>query len=186
MRKTFASLLTTSLIAGALVPSSANAWIKSEEDLLSGQSSHYQFITSKNTVSNSIGVQETATLIIRCKAGKRMEIFVSTPTYNGSSNRVAVRWDEGEAKRQYWSRGSGGTAFFSGRPPRFLSKLLQHDRLVFAWDPYNRAQTAVAFDLASEKEDLNKMVGLCGVTPEAEKPKKPRSSGSGRGSGRAR
>ena len=184
MRKTLASLLTTGLVASAFVPSAANAWIKSEEDLLSGKSSHYQFIPSTNTVSNSIGTQETATLIIRCKAGKRMEIYVSTPTYNGRNERVAVRWDEGDAKSQYWSRGSGGTSFFSGRPPRFLSKLLLNDRLVFAWNPYNKTQVAVAFNLASEREDLNKMVGLCGVTPEAEKPRKPKSRGSTRNSGR--
>ena len=178
MRKTLACFLSTSLVASAFAPSAANAWIKSEEDLLSGRSNHYQFITSTNTVRNTIGKKEKATLVLRCEGGGGLEMYVSTPTYNGSSSRVAVRWDEGGPKNEYWSRSSAGTAFFAKRPRRFLSKLLQNDRFVFAWNPYNKTQVAVAFDLASVNEDLNKMVGLCGVTPKADKPNSKNSAPS--------
>lgn len=183
MRKTLACFLSAGLVAGAFASSPGFAWIESDEDLLSGGSNHYKFIVSPNAVGNSIGVDENPILTVRCRVGKGLEVSVTTPTFNGRNNRVAVRWDEGGPQSQTWLRSSAGTGFFSKNPRGFLDKLIQNDRLVFGWDPYQRAQEAVAFNLTSEKEDLNKMIELCGLTPKADKPK---SSNSTRPLGRDR
>ncbi|WP_136987607.1 hypothetical protein [Synechococcus sp. N5] len=167
-----------------MTPTAVRAWINTEEDLLTGKSNSTLFIDSINNVSNSIGQPEEATILIRCKGGKLQDIYVKTPTYNADNRRVKLRWDDGEVKGRWWEESSSGTALFAPRPVEFFKKLTTHDRLVWAWNPYQKAEQVVAFNLASERDDLNKMVTLCGVTFKPDKPKG--SSQSVKSSGRGR
>ena len=67
MRKPLLAVLGACALAG-VIALSVDAEITSKEDFLTGKSNHYLSIDSSTTVSNSIGIQEEATLFIRCAA----------------------------------------------------------------------------------------------------------------------
>lgn len=163
MRKLLLLLPALALVSG-LLPLSSSAYIRSEEDLMTGKTNHLQYFFSESKVPNSIGMQEAAEIYVRCEGGKPMDIYVDTPTYNARNNRVQVRWNQGEAQADYWTRSSDGTAFFAPQPESFLKRMIQSDRLVFGWEPYQRADLAVAFNLTSQRADLKRMAKLCGIT----------------------
>jgi len=172
VRKSLLSLLSACALASALSPTVVNAYINTEEDLLTGKSNSTLFIYSTNSVGNSIGQPEPATILVRCKAGKLQDIYISTPTYNADNTRVKIRWDDGEVKSRRWDKASGGTALFAPRAVEFFKKMTTHNRLVWAWSPYQKTESVVAFDLASKRDEINEMVNLCGVTFKADKPKR--------------
>ena len=135
--------------------------IQVDEDLIQGVNRHVLMIDSENTVSNSIGRQKHATLIVRCKAG-RADFYLWTPTFNGLRNsRVAVRWSAEDISNQYWNQGKGGKSFFSKTPKKFLDLTTQRDQLILGWHPYSTTQVAAKFDLAKHRSDLLKMKEVC-------------------------
>ena len=163
MKKLLLLLPALAFVSG-LFPLATNARIRSEEDLMTGKTNHLQFFFSETKVPNSIGMQEAAEIYVRCDGGKPMDIFISTPTFNADNRRVQVRWNQGEATPDYWTESSDSTAFFAPQPESFLKRMIQSNRLVFGWEPYQSADLAVAFNLTSQRADLKRMAKLCGIT----------------------
>ena len=177
MRKPLLAALSACALVSAAFPS-VEAGIRSEEDLLTGQSNHYLSIDSSTTVPNSIGIQKEAILFVRCKANSGLDVFVSTPSYNSDNTRVKLRWEDGKVITKYWVESKSSQALFAREKVSFLKQLTENDRLVFGWTPFSTTEKAVAFDLAAQREDLKKMVELCGVTFKPDKRKGSSSSGS--------
>ena len=159
-RATKAAAAVAALTALPLTLTQAvEARITIEEDLL-GENKVFLMIDATETTPNSIGTLEKATIVVRCQGSKK-DLYLSTPTYNGRSNTVFVRWDDGAVEQQYWGRSSDGTAFFTKTPGPFLKKMTEYKRLVLGWNPYNKVKTAVSFDLTSNMSDIKEMITRC-------------------------
>ena len=142
-----------------MLTQAVEARISIEEDLL-GENKVFLMIDATETTPNSVGTPEKATIVVRCQGSKK-DLYLSTPTYNGRSSTVFVRWDDGAVEQQYWGRGSDGTAFFTKTPGPFLRKMTEYKRLVLGWNPYNKVKTAVSFDLTSNMSDIKEMITRC-------------------------
>jgi len=150
-------LAGAALLGGTAYASNINV----EQDLVYGTNRHTLMIDSENTISNSIGVQRHATLIVRCK-GRNAELYVWTPTYNGLQNgSVVVRWSATDISSQYWNPSTSGKGFFTKTPRKFLDLTAQRDELVLGWEPYGTTQVGAKFNLAAHRADLLKMKELC-------------------------
>ena len=106
----------------------AQAGVKTTEDVMTGVSRHVLAIDSNTTVANSIGIQKSATIIIRCK-GTELDAYVHTPTYNGifyrSNPVVSTRWDGGKITSGSWGASKGGDAIRSTHALQVLLGNLQ-------------------------------------------------------------
>ena len=75
---------------------------------------------------------------------------------------MKIRWDDEPIKRDLWSEGKGGDSLFAKRPGKFVKQMTEKNKLVIAWQPYSTTEKAAAFDLATYRKDLNKMIEFCG------------------------
>ena len=148
----------------------ANARVKTTEDVMTGVSRHVLTIDSNTTVANSIGIQKTATIIIRCK-GTELDAYVHTPTYNGifyrSNPVVSTRWDGGKITSGSWGASKDGDAMFHPRPASFIGELAAAKTFVFGWQPYSTQRVAARWNLQHHKADIQKISRLCGVNISA-------------------
>ena len=144
----------------------AQAGVKTTEDVMTGVSRHVLAIESDTTVSNSIGAQKTATIILRCEGGST-DAYVWTPTYNGlsyrSRPRVQTRWDGGKITTGSWGASKSGDAMFHPNPKSFIGELVAAKEFVFGWEPYSTQPVAARWNLQKHKADLNKISRLCGT-----------------------
>lgn len=147
---------------GPLVPYTS---IDTETDPMTDGKQHRLRIESTDTSANSIGDLETSTLVVRCDAGKKPEIFVAIPGYVGIFDNpvVQTRWDGGQAKAESWITSSTGAAVFSGAPQSMLSRAKGSDKLVVSWEPYSTTRQAATFDLKRYQNDLATMEAVCNV-----------------------
>ena len=140
------------------------AAIESTPNLMTDTTKHLLMVESATTVSNSIGTQKPAFLIIRCEGGKR-DVYISTPTYNGMSFRsdptISIRWNQNSPMTRRWGDNSGGDAFFAPNFSRFTQELVDNDSLIFGWSPYGKTDVAVKFDLKAHSADLARINQLC-------------------------
>ena len=147
--------------ATLLVPvASAAAEIEVEKDELTGEEQHLLLIKSDNQVRNSIGIDKNVSLIVRCSPSES-DLYIATPTYNGRSKTVYIRWSDGPIETQYWGRGTGGDAFFSQTPRAFLKKMIENESVVIGWQPYSSTRVAARYALAQHKENMAKMATFC-------------------------
>lgn len=147
--------------AGIFTPQAALASeIEVEKDELTGEEQHLLLIKSENVVRNSIGAEKNVSLIIRCSPSDS-DLYIATPTYNGLSKTVYIRWNEGPIETQYWGRGTRGDAFFSQTPRAFLKKMTENETLVIGWTPYSSTRVAARYALAEHKENMIKMNSFC-------------------------
>ena len=150
--------------AAVLLAAPAHAGVKTTEDVMTGVSRHVLQIESDTTVSNSIGAQKTATIVLRCEGGST-DAYVWTPTYNGlsyrSKPRVQTRWDGGKITTGSWGASKSGDAMFHPNPKSFIGELLAAKQFVFGWEPYSTQPVAARWDLQKHKADLTKMSRLC-------------------------
>ena len=160
MRTRILAMAAAGLTGSTLMLTQAvEAGISIDEDLL-GENKVFLMIDANETTRNSIGSPEKATIVVRCQ-GPKKDLYLTTPTYNGRSSTVFVRWDDGAVERQYWGRSSDGTAFFTKTPGAFLKKMTEYKRLVLGWNPYNKTKTAVSFDLTANMPDIKEMITRC-------------------------
>jgi hypothetical protein len=107
-------------------------------------------LDSTNDVVSSVGRDDHATLLIRCKAGA-LAAYVVWPRYFGSSP-VPVAWklDAGPIARETWDVSSSGTAvgFFDPAPTKALiTSIRDAHRLVLQAAPYEAGPIEAVFDL---------------------------------------
>jgi len=148
------------LLALSLLPlkvSSGSYQIR--EDIMTDEKEIVFALISENKVSNVIGVEETGGLVVSCRNGKP-SLFFSTPTYNGNNNYVGTRWDKEKASYNSWNESSSGTGFFHRKPKKIINEMRERDTLTLAWDPYQRREAALKFDLNSQnlKQDIEQAI----------------------------
>lgn len=165
IKATIATAAVVTCCLGNQVP--ANAAIKSTSDVMTGATRHVLQIDSDTTVSNGIGIQKTATIIIRC-GNHSLDAYVWTPTYNGlsyrSKPRVQTRWNGGKITSGYWGASTSGDSMFHPRPASFFGELVAAQTFVFGWEPYSTTPVATQWNLQQHKTDLKKMAQLCGLS----------------------
>tara|TARA_Y200000002_G_scaffold319484_1_gene278848 strand:+ start:484 stop:972 length:489 start_codon:yes stop_codon:yes gene_type:complete len=129
------------------------------EDIMTDDKVIVFALLSENNVSNEIGVKESAGLIVSCRNGKP-KLFFSTPTYNGNNNYVGTRWDKEKASYNSWNESSAGTGFFHRKPKKIINEMREKDTLTLGWNPYQRREEAVKFDLNSQnwKQDIEQAI----------------------------
>ncbi len=130
-----------------------------EEDLMNDTKTIYSFLDSENLINNSIGVPTRGILMIRCSDGKPSLVF-QTPTYNADNRSVGVRWNKETANYYDWNKSTSSDAYFHRKPKDFINEMRERDTLTLAWQPYQRSQEAVKFDLNSQnwKQDIEQAI----------------------------
>lgn len=96
-------------------------------------------------------------IIIRCLAGKYIEAYIDTDTYNSDNVQVKIRWDDQEPYDFKWIKAEGGSAFFAPSAPSFMNELLSSQRLAFGWTPYQKTSKSAVFELTKLHPYLNKL-----------------------------
>ena len=142
----------------------AMAAIESTPNLMTDTTKHLLMVESATTVSNSIGAQKPAYLIVRCEGNKK-DVYISNPTYNGLTFRsdptISIRWNQNPPMTRRWGDNSSGNAFFANNFSRFTQELVDNDSLIFGWSPYGKTDVAVKFDLKAHSADLARINQLC-------------------------
>ena len=155
-------LLLLPFLAAFALPNAVNAGYSSNVDLMTDETKLRAYLDSSTTTANSIGIQEEATIWIRCSLKdnliKSFDAYIDTPSYNADNNNVALRWNKGEPAKARWSKSVDSSAFFAPKPKVFANQISNSDSLVFQWTPYNSGSRAVKFDLGDFKQDINKLI----------------------------
>ena len=130
-----------------------------EEDLMNDSKNIYFFLYSENQINNTIGVAENGIIMIKCSNGKPSLVF-QTPTYNADNRRVGIRWNKDVASYADWNKSTSSNAYFHRKPKDFINEMKGKDFLTLAWQPYQRSQEAVKFDLNSQnwKQDIEQSI----------------------------
>jgi len=147
------------LLAAIALPAAVEAGYSSEIDLMTDETKIRVFHQSETKVPNAIGIEESATIYIRCNLKDKeisdFDVYIDTPSYNANNHDVGLRWDKGEPIYINWNKSKDGTALFSPTPKKFISTLMDKDTLVFQWTPYNKIPQAVKFNLSELKKDID-------------------------------
>ena len=98
-----------------------------------------------------------ADIVIRCNAGKYIEAYIDTDTYNSDDVQVKIRWDYQDPYEAQWNKAKSGGAFFAPSAPSFMNELLSSQRLAFGWTPYQETSKSAVFELTKLHPYLNKM-----------------------------
>jgi len=155
-------LLLLPLLAAFALPNAVNAGYSSNVDLMTDETKLRAYLDSSTTTANSIGIQEEATIWIRCSLKdnlmKSFDAYIDTPNYNADNNSVALRWDKGEPAKTRWSKSVDSSAFFAPKSKVLANQISNYDSLVFQWTPYNSGSQTVKFDLGDFKQDINKLI----------------------------
>lgn len=155
-------------ICGALIAltnaGAGYAGVKSTQNVLTNVSKHVLAIESSTTVANSIGVQKTATIILRCE-GRQFDAYIWTPTWNGVKDlgRVHTRWDDGKITSGFWSTSTDYKSYFHSRPASFVGELASNKMFVFGWEPRSTQPVAARWDLNQHKNDILEIKRLCNI-----------------------
>ena len=138
--------------------------IMRKTDPLTNKATYYLSIGSNSSHANSIGVEEKASLIIRCKSDDT-EIFISTPEFvSDNSQFVKFKFDSGPIIEEYWHGGSGGTSLFPAIPSitkLTLQNLSSHSKYIVNYEPYQKIPVSSVFDLQAHRQDIKKMLSNC-------------------------
>tara|TARA_B100001063_G_C16608618_1_gene474559 strand:- start:94 stop:759 length:666 start_codon:yes stop_codon:yes gene_type:complete len=135
--------------------------IRTKEDLLTGNTNYTLSVSSDTTVANVVNISEKATIIARCKNGE-LDTYVSTPTYNADHESVDIRWNDGRAANEYWSKAKSSDALFANKPRTFLELASKADTLVFGWKPYQRQKVAAKWSFTDQnRKDFKSMLQRC-------------------------
>jgi hypothetical protein len=128
---------------------------------LDGTRRYSATLVSSNKMPNAIGVAETATLIIRCRAGE-LSVYVAWPAFMGTDGQE-VRWkfDQGEIWKQGWDASSDGTATFNPTPREFLTGLAVATHLVVNAAPYERENIEAVFDVTGANSIAATAIAAC-------------------------
>lgn len=114
-------------------------------------------ITSTNTISNALGLQEEAKIGIRCEARQAVEVFVDAQAYLGDNDIIQIRLDDGIPSAQVWSKSQDRTGLFAPDPRQFLSLMAARKKLVLQWEPYSATPQAAIFDLTGFSDYIQKL-----------------------------
>ncbi len=107
------------------------------------------WLYSEDKVEMKYGRDKPTYIRIDCDK-KDTNIYIVTPTYNHRDYPVFIRWDKNDLKKYWKDQTSDTKAFYVGDDKdqrKFLSKVDQHDSLVFGWYPYDKARRTSKFDL---------------------------------------
>ena len=118
---------------------------------LDGSKSYSAQLHSSTTITGSAGVVSSASLVVRCSAGK-LGVFVSWPVFMGlGRTNVSYRIDTDPVQTANWDLSDNGLAtglFNEPGPARnLLDRLKSAKTLVVQASPYQRTATEAQFDL---------------------------------------
>lgn len=88
------------------------------------------------------------TIIIRFK-GNALDAYVITPQMVGyEDSTVRIRFDDGQATRQSWSRSSDYHAIFASDPRGLIAKLQTSKKFYLEYHPYQKVAETITFDVS--------------------------------------
>ena len=144
-----------------VVPKAPISAIDEDVDPLTDQVKYTFALRSSNTISNSIGMAERDTLIVRCEAGEVDAYIATTPYVSSDGQSVKLRWNGGAITSEWWSPASGGSALFSGAPVTLLNKMASSEKLVISYKPYSKTAVSAVFEFDQSRSDLKRMQEVC-------------------------
>lgn len=170
--KIFAALISSVMLSYALdaladpapagpVAATTSWMAHGETSALDGKTSYVAALPSSNLLTNSIGAQKPARLLIRCTPDDGLEAYVSWPLFMGlEPQEQAYRIDEQPVVRSIWGMDKSGSAtFLRGDVRGFIGKLSGARRLVVQAAAYHQTVSEAVFDLGE----------VAGVVAAAEK-----------------
>lgn len=141
-----------------------SSWARYAEDSkMDGTKNLHFSVTSLGTLSNSIGSQENARLVLRCNQ-RKTEAFVIWPRYVGSreGKLVEVKLDDGKIEKKTWSPSADGAAVFRPKPVEWIKSILGGKRLIVRLAAYQRIPEEVEFDITGVDAAADEIAKVCG------------------------
>lgn len=143
---------------------SPSTWLRhSEESKMDGITNLHFSTISINTISNSIGIQKNAQLILRCNQ-KKTEAFIVWPNFIGlhEGPSVEVKLDGGNIEKKTWSPSSNGTAAFRPKPIEWIRSISGGKRLIVRLAAFQRIPEEVEFDITGLDAVTDEIAKACG------------------------
>lgn len=160
---TFAELPT---IAPVLTPTPliGGKWIvDTDTSALTDRESIYLFLEAEEPVPTWLGTA-TPTVVLRCDEG-RFDAYVATGSqvesgFNDQVN-VRIRFDDDTPIAISMDESTGGDAMFFQNDRQTLNQLLQHNRMVLGYRPYNAGEVEAIFDLRGLPDVVQPLLDAC-------------------------
>lgn len=138
------------------------AWVVKDQTSQLDNSRFYSAnLASSNTMPNSIGAADNATLVVRCKAGE-LSVYIVWPAFMGTDSQE-VRWkfDAGQVWKQIWNNSEDGTATFARDQREFLNDIGKSSKLVVDAYPYQQENIEAVFDLVGADAIARDALSAC-------------------------
>lgn len=144
------ALMLVLMLTMNVLAENGNEWIVNKEtDPLTDETSILIF-GMDNDYFDGGSQWDAHTLGIR-KNGDMLDLIVYPSEYIGRDNNdIKFRFNQGEIVEQNWVMSADNSAFFHPNTPSntiadFVEKLIIHDRLVFNYQPYNKARQNIVY-----------------------------------------
>ena len=117
----------------------------------------------------------TPVLMLRCQEHK-VEAFVNVGMqqdveYGTDNSTVRIRFDSDRSQTQEMSHSTDGEALFFRHPIEMIAAMMQHDKMVFGFTPFNASPVETTFDLRGLEEAAKPLLQTCGI--DLSDPKQP-------------
>ena len=151
--------------------STSSSWSRyAEESKMDGTTNLHFSTPSLGTLSNSIGTQKSATLVLRCNQ-RKTEAFIIWPCYIGSRDgkQVEAKLDDGKIEKKIWSPSSDGTAVFRPKPVDWIKSMSGGKKLFVRLAAYQHIPEEVEFDITGIDTVADEIAKICRWSAEAKK-----------------
>lgn len=128
-------------------------------------------LAADTSISGWPGKTATPTLMIRCKEGE-IETYVvtgMTPMVEYGTTDVAtvqLRFDKQPAEERKTESSTDSEALFFQAPKKMIAALLDHQRMLFRFVPFNSSPQETSFSLGGLKAVIAPLYGACDWSPE--------------------
>ncbi len=141
--------------------------ILTRDDPMENRKIRTLLLPSESNYSTSINFNNDATLYFRC-TGSYPEAVLATKRIM-SNGRIRLKWDEGKVEYFAWAISNTHEALFVPDPKDFVSKVLNHKKLMVSFTPFSSNEEFAEFRLDDEKgigtisfkDDLKTMKSFC-------------------------
>jgi len=143
-------------------PAFGNEWkIDDTISALDGQRTYVAILHSTNTIRNSGGSDEPATLAIRCRGGY-LDTYIAWPQAL-TMGAVTIQWkaDTGNSTTEVWAVSADGSTAFSESSRAFLAKLRGAHRATFQASLANFDSLQANFNVTGVEAIIDTALAAC-------------------------
>jgi hypothetical protein len=160
-------LLTSALIISSAAAQAAGGWnLKTSVSPIDDSRTVTLSLPAEGAIKGWLAAARPV-LILRCLEGKMAAVIatgvpaqVETPTYQVT---VTYRYGQDEAVTVAASKGSDGKAIFLPNPEHHVGLMLEHERVVYRFTPFNAVPQTMSFDVRGLRKVAGPLLDTCGL-----------------------